>query len=388
MSPPWWTWAPPAASSAAPPPRSTATRCIRPPQQLRIGLASAPRPEGPWTPYAHNPILRLQQFPGLNDHLSSPELVLRPDHPNAPFWLYVHGRTGPRAEGFGQHTCVATSRDAVAWDPLRPDPVLTATAGQSGHKNSAAYARLFQRHGWQYALYKAETVHSLARSQDGLAWEHWPHNPLLAPDPGAGDRNMIRHTGLLLRGDTLLIFYSSVPDRDDPHGREEIKLATLDVSRADWLGWGGLGAGAGCSLRSRSGKRATCAIPSPWCRGTPCTSTTLAGTSANRPRLGPTRCAERSRTVTTRRSRRSRRHVLVLAGGTAVSAVSRGPSPRAGGAARQSGTTGDASGEPVKVSLISRPSEEETFKQRTDRFNERSPRSCWSTSPSPATTSR
>jgi hypothetical protein len=205
-----------------------------------IGLASAPRPEGPWTPYPHNPILRLQQFPGLNDHLSSPELVLRPDHPNAPFWLYVHGRTGPRAEGFGQHTCVATSRDAVAWEPLGPDPVLTATAGQSGHKNSAAYVRLFQRHGWQYALYKAETVHSLARSRDGLAWEHWPHNPLLVPDPGAGDRNMIRHTGLLPLGDSLLIFYSSGPDRDDPHGREEIKLATLDVSRADWLGWGGL----------------------------------------------------------------------------------------------------------------------------------------------------
>jgi hypothetical protein len=205
-----------------------------------IGLASAPRPEGPWTPYPHNPILRLQQFPGLNDHLSSPELVLRPDHPNAPYWLFVHGRTGPRAEGFGQHTCVATSRDAVAWEPLGPDPVLTATAGQSGHKNSAAYARLFQRHGWQYALYKAETVHSLARSRDGLAWEHWPHNPLLVPDPGAGDRNMIRHTGLLPLGDSLLIFYSSVPDRDDPHGREEIKLATLDVSRADWLGWGGL----------------------------------------------------------------------------------------------------------------------------------------------------
>lgn len=37
-----------------------------------------------------------------------------------------------------------------------------------------------------------------------------------------------------------MTFYSSVPDRDDPHGREEIKLATLDVSRADWLGWGGL----------------------------------------------------------------------------------------------------------------------------------------------------
>jgi hypothetical protein len=205
-----------------------------------IGLASAPHPEGPWTPYPDNPVLRLEAFPGIGDHLSSPEVALRPDHPGAPFWLYVHGRTGPRAEGFGQHTCVATSTDAVSWEPLDPNPVLTATAEQSGHKNSAAYARLFQRDGWHYALYKAETVHSLARSRDGLTWEHWPHNPLIAPDPAAGDRNMIRHTGLLLRQDTLCVFYSSTPDRDDPGGREEIKLATFDVAGGDWLRWGGL----------------------------------------------------------------------------------------------------------------------------------------------------
>ena len=74
-------------------------------------------------------------------------------------------------------------------------------------------------------------------------------------------------------------------------------------------------------------------------------------------------------------TRRSRRHALVLAGGAAVSAVSAealaacGLGPRA-----ESGTTGDAGGQPVKVSLISRPSEEETFKQRTAAFNERYPK--------------
>lgn len=205
-----------------------------------VGLASAPRPEGPWTPYPDNPILRLAAFPGINDHVSSPDLVLRPDHPGAPFWLYVHGRTGPRAEGFGQHTCVATSPDAIHWEPLSPDPVLTATAEQSGHKNSAAYARFFQRDGWHYALYKAESVHALARSRDGLTWEHWPQNPVIAPDPAAGDRNLIRHTGLLVHDDTLFIFYSSTPDRDDPNGREEIKLATFELAGDDWRSWGPL----------------------------------------------------------------------------------------------------------------------------------------------------
>jgi hypothetical protein len=206
-----------------------------------IGLASAPRPAGPWTPYPDNPILRLHFFPGINDHISSPELVLRPDHPGAPFWLYVHGRTGPRAAGFGQHTCVATSLDAITWEPLDPNPVLTATPEQSGHKNSAAYARMFLRHGWHYALYKSETVHSLARSQDGLTWFHWPHNPLLTPDPTYGESPMIRHTGLLLLEDTLLIFYSDAPIRGEPRlNQEAIRLATLDISSEDWLQWNGL----------------------------------------------------------------------------------------------------------------------------------------------------
>jgi hypothetical protein len=200
-----------------------------------IGLATAPHPEGPWTPYAGNPIIRLGDGSGLTDHVSSPEVVLRPDYPDAPFWLYFHGRTGPRAGGFGQHTCVATSPDAVAWQVLSPQPVLTATAEQSGSANSAAYARCFARGGWHYALYKSELTHGLARSRDGLTWEHWPHNPLLAPDPAAGDHEMIRHTGLLLRASTLIILYSTPPG---PHGGgEEIKAAALDVSADDWQHW-------------------------------------------------------------------------------------------------------------------------------------------------------
>jgi hypothetical protein len=181
----------------------------------------------------------LGAFPGINHHISSPELVLRPDHPGAPFWLYVHGRTGPRAAGFGQHTCVATSLDAITWEPLHPKPILTATPEQSGYRNSAAYARMFQRNGWRYALYKCENVHAIARSSDGLTWEHWPRNPLLAPDPAAGEASMIRHTGLLALGDTLAIFYSDASSRGEERASAEvIRLATLDISNDDWLQWG------------------------------------------------------------------------------------------------------------------------------------------------------
>ncbi len=201
-----------------------------------MGLATAPHPEGPWTPYPGNPLLRLADAPGLRTHISSPELVYRPERPEAPFWLYFHGRAAPR--GGGQQTCVAASADAVHWRLLSPEPVLTATAGQTGEANTAAYARIWQQDGWLYALYKAETVHCLAHSRDGIAWEHWPRNPLMRPEAEHGEYGRIRHTGILAENGTLSIFYCT-PTRDDL-SREEIKLASFDAGADDWDEWGPL----------------------------------------------------------------------------------------------------------------------------------------------------
>ncbi len=201
-----------------------------------IGLATAPHPAGPWTPYAGNPILHLEQVPSLRDHISSPELVYRPDHPEAPFWMYFHGLALSR--GGGQQTCLATSADALRWSLYAPEPVLTATAEQTREANTAAYVRIFRRGEWWYGLYKAEKVHGLARSRDGISWEHWPRNPVIAPEASHGEYDRIRHTGLLLEGDTLYIFYSTLVRPDLT--REEIRLATLRVAADDWLAWGPL----------------------------------------------------------------------------------------------------------------------------------------------------
>ncbi len=206
-----------------------------------MGLATAPHPEGPWTPYSGNPILRMEDAPGLRTHISSPEFVHRPDRPHAPFWLYFHGRALP--EGAGQETCVAESADGISWRLLSPEPVLTTTPEQSGEGVTAAYLRVFKpRTGaegeWLYGLYKGGRTHGLARSRDGLHWEHRPHNPLLSADPTAGEHRLIRHTGLLVEGDTLHIYYCTpaLPDLS----REEIKLATLDIASDDWREWGPL----------------------------------------------------------------------------------------------------------------------------------------------------
>lgn len=199
-----------------------------------MGLATAPHPEGPWTPYGGNPFLRLEDVPGLRDHVSSPEFVFRPDCPEAPFWLYFHGLAVPH--GHGQQTCVATSNDGVHWQLVSSEPVLTATAEQTGDENTAAYVRAFQRNGWLYGLYKAEKAHGLARSRDGITWEHWPNNPVIRPEAVESEYDRIRHTAILVEEDTLVIFYSTLTRSD--LSREEIKLATFSLASSDWLNWG------------------------------------------------------------------------------------------------------------------------------------------------------
>lgn len=201
-----------------------------------MGLATAPHPEGPWTPYPGNPILRMGDAPGLRSHISSPEIVFRPDQPAAPLWLYFHGRA--LQEGGGQETCVAESADGIGWRLLSREPVLRTTPEESGEGVTAAYARVFKRGEWFYALYKGGRTHGLARARDGLKWEHRPGNPLLRAEPEEGECQLIRHTGLLVQGDTLLIFYCSptLPDLS----REEIMLATLDIGADDWREWGSL----------------------------------------------------------------------------------------------------------------------------------------------------
>jgi hypothetical protein len=201
-----------------------------------MGLATAPQPEGPWTPYAGNPFLRLDDVPGLRGHISSPEIVYRPDQSSAPFWLYFHGLALPK--GGGQQTCLATSPDLLHWTLTSPDPILTATAEQTGDENTAAYVRVFRYDGWWYGLYKAEKAHGLARSRDGIAWQHWPRNPLIRPEAAEQEFDRIRHTAITLEGDQLFFLYSTLTRPD--LSREEIKLASLPLHGADWLEWGPL----------------------------------------------------------------------------------------------------------------------------------------------------
>ena len=203
-----------------------------------IGLATAAHPLGPWIPFRNNPVLVRDRVPGAFDHISSPEIVYRREL--GELWMYFHGLSNPRSGA--QNTYLATSRDGVEWSPRIDGPVLFGDRDQTGEGATTAYLRVFRRthDPYFYGLYKCNKTHGLARSTDGIQWEHSPHNPILSPSREDGEFDLIRHTAVIVRDDVLWILYSTRTRSDLT--REEIKLASvsLGVGDSDWTTWGPL----------------------------------------------------------------------------------------------------------------------------------------------------
>lgn len=196
-----------------------------------IGLATAPHPEGPWRTYQENPIFTLSDASGFTGHISSPELIFIPE--KNIFYVYFHGKV----EGIkGQHTGLVMSEDGVNFKIYGQGPILPSDSSSREKTGSAAYLRVFRRDGIFYGAYMSRG-HRLARSADGIKWEHWPKDPLIALSEADSEYDRIRHASVLIFDDILAYFYStySEPAPD----REVIKLATFPI-KGEWKGWGPL----------------------------------------------------------------------------------------------------------------------------------------------------
>ena len=196
-----------------------------------IGLATAPHPEGPWQTFKENPIFSLSDAPGFTGHISSSELIFIPE--KNIFYMYFHGKV----EGVkGQHTGLAMSEDGIHFKIYGQGPILPSDSSSRKKTGSAAYLRVFRRGGIFFGAYMSRG-HRLARSADGIKWEHWPKNPLIALSEADSEYDRIRHASILISDDILTYFYSTysnpAPDR------EVIKLATFPI-KGDWEGWGPL----------------------------------------------------------------------------------------------------------------------------------------------------
>ena len=133
-------------------------------------------------------------------HIASPDVHV--DEENRRIVMYFHGLEGP---GF-QHSRVALSDDGIDFTTL-PENI-----GRS-------YMRIFEHDGMTYAMSMPGQFY---RSADGLTnFEEGPR--LFVPN--------MRHSALIVRDDTLYVFWTRVGDAP-----ETILLSTIDIS-GDWNTW-------------------------------------------------------------------------------------------------------------------------------------------------------
>jgi len=197
-----------------------------------LGLATAPRPEGPWT--VQEPVFALDDAPMLRGHISSPDVLI--DEAAERVYLYFHGVNGA---GYGQVMGCAVGSDGQHFAIENPDPLIVPqeSAGE-WDRLCAAYLRPFRFGGETLAIYMgnsgrrepgvAHNCQGLARSRDYLHWERVRDEALLTPDE-QDDWGTIRHVGVHQRNEaTLDVYYST---RTGPElEREVLRMARVDAS--------------------------------------------------------------------------------------------------------------------------------------------------------------
>ncbi|MBD3180778.1 hypothetical protein GF312_00700 [Candidatus Poribacteria bacterium] len=196
-----------------------------------IGLATSPHPEGPWTPYKENPIITLDQFPGIKGHISALEMTCLKD--KGIFLCYPHG-SGLKS---GQDTVIGSSKDGITFEAISDAPILSSDPSCKWEQRGASYLRVFEYKDTIYGIFKSEKMHGLVKSKDGIHWEYWPRNPLIEPLAEEKEYDRIRHTSVIIVDDVLFMFYSTYTKSD--LSCESIKLATCTLTD-NWKNWGKL----------------------------------------------------------------------------------------------------------------------------------------------------
>lgn len=180
-----------------------------------IRLAYAQQLTGPWMVYQPG-TLRLEDTvcdsvtnPQVRKHVASPDVHV--DDAARQIRMYFHCPayvSGPpqNRQSYQQITLAATSQDGLHFEAG------TEYLGDS-------YFRVFR---WQDAHYALAMPGIFYRSVDGL--HGFEQGPKLFSDA-------MRHSAVLVQGDTMLVFYSNIGD--DP---ESILMSKIELS-PDWLEW-------------------------------------------------------------------------------------------------------------------------------------------------------
>lgn len=179
-----------------------------------IRLAYADQLEGPWTVYGPGS-LQLDETPCF-DHIASPDVHV--DEINRRLVMYYHGPAlrqeqlleDPLTRDYpflgGQRSFVAFSTDGIRFT-------------SNGEILGPSYFRVFRHRGWTYALGMPGIFF---RSRDGISG--FQMGPILFSQDQ-------RHTAVLVKGDTLYVFYTQAGDCP-----EHILCTTIDLTH-EWSRW-------------------------------------------------------------------------------------------------------------------------------------------------------
>lgn len=179
-----------------------------------IRLAYTDSLSGPWKVYEPG-VLQLDAVPPAVGHIASPDVHVEKEKKRVI--LYFHG---PVRNAKGQKTFVATSGDGLDFEA--GDEIL-----------GASYFRVFRWGGRYYAIDGGGYLNRSRRFDAG--WERRDGKliePVTVDDQYGRRTNVrIRHSAVLLRGDTLYLFYTRKADAP-----ERILVATVALTD-DWREW-------------------------------------------------------------------------------------------------------------------------------------------------------
>ena len=179
-----------------------------------IKLAYADKISGPWTLYEGG-VLDLAAFTDAYDHVASPDICI--DSAKNELRLYFHARSHKHARE--QWTFAATSSDGLNFRPATDEPL------------APFYLKLFLWDGKFYGMSKGG---NLWCSSDGLSPFKPGGNPFnrsLSAEFWHNQPGSIRHVGLHLEEDTLVVYFSRIGDAPERIFRNRIDL------KPDWEDW-------------------------------------------------------------------------------------------------------------------------------------------------------
>lgn len=148
------------------------------------------------------------EYPWEKNSVMNPDVMWDEKEQLFKMWYSGGEQYEPDAIGY------ATSRDGICWDKHGDSPVFTSAPENSWERVKVAgcnVVRVKEGYLMFYIGYHNEDYAQIgmARSADGYSgWHRYPHNPIIAPDPGKWDGDACYKPFALYDGEKWILWYN------------------------------------------------------------------------------------------------------------------------------------------------------------------------------------